>query len=198
VSLQTLKDNPRTGLFTIEFLLSGIAIAVVCWKAPAVLVFTRFGPGDVVKLLTPLFLTALFIERAVEILVSPWRDQEATKLAASVASAKSDPRSTPQTIDGLQQRLTDYRSQTQRIAFGASFVLGLMAAMAGVNALGIFLDAGKLNLLAHWQNLFVHAYDVILTAALLSGGADGIHSLMSAITSFLNATSDKASKAAAA
>jgi len=37
---------------------------------------------------------------------------------------------------------------------------------------------------------------VMLSATLLAGGADGIHSIVNAVTSFFNATADKATKQA--
>jgi hypothetical protein len=63
--------------------------------------------------------------------------------------------------------------------------------MAGVRALGNFVDANKLKDLAFSQSpqyLFFLCVDVALSAALLAGGADGIHSVVNAVTSFFDRT----------
>src|ERR1700691_4510379 len=58
--------------------------------------FARWGglsfsvvPSDLMKLTAPLILTAGFIERAVEVLVSPWRDAEANRLRETVKLAQA-------------------------------------------------------------------------------------------------------------
>jgi hypothetical protein len=61
--------------------------------------------GDFTRLLAPLAFALAVIERAVEILVSPWRDAEANKLervAAAIKSRPSDPGTNAQNAADLQ------------------------------------------------------------------------------------------------
>ncbi|MGB7762243.1 MAG: hypothetical protein WBL61_20585 [Bryobacteraceae bacterium] len=148
---------------------------------------------DLSGLLAPLAFAAAVIERAVEILVSPWRDSEASKLERAVATikAKAADQQNPADLKAASDALDEYRGNTQRYAFAVSLTLSLLVSMAGVRALGNFVDAAKLKdpVFTHGaQYLFFLGVDVALSAALLAGGADGIHSVVNAITSFFDST----------
>ena len=156
---------------------------------------------DVAGLLAPLAVAATFIERAVEILVSPWRDGQATELTKAFNEVKTrpaDPLTNAKNVADLKaasEALDDYRGETQQIAFAVPFSLGLLTSISGVHALGPFVIAAKCagaGFASHHQEVFFLCLDVALSAALLAGGADGIHSVVNAITSFFDATADKA------
>jgi hypothetical protein len=152
---------------------------------------------NLTSLLAPIAFAATVIERAVEILVSPWRDAEANKLEKAVAAIKARPASSDATQNAVDLKtasdaLDEYRGDTQRYAFAVSLTLSVLVSIAGVRSLGPFVDATKLKDVNPAQHLFFLGIDVTLSAALLAGGADGIHSVVNAITSFFNATADKA------
>jgi hypothetical protein len=156
--------------------------------------------SDLAGLLAPLAFAATVVERAVEILVSPWRDAEASKLDKAVAAIKAksvDTATTAQNAEALKtasDALDEYRGDTQRYAFAVSLLLSVLVSIAGVRALGPFVDGVKLKdttITTEAQRMFFLAVDVALSAALLAGGADGIHSVMNAITSFFDNTAAK-------
>jgi hypothetical protein len=155
---------------------------------------------DLSGLLAPLAFAAAVIERAVEILVSPWRDAEASKLERVVATIKArlaDPAANAQNAADLKaasDAVDEYRGDTQRYAFAVSLTLSVLVSMAGVRALGNFVDANKLKDPVFTQSPqypFFLCVDVALSAALLAGGADGIHSVVNAVTSFFDKTAAK-------
>jgi hypothetical protein len=179
-----------------------LALIALGWLRTQALTFSPFGPADVLNRLTPLILTAGFIERSVEVLISPWRDPEANKHATAIATAKAAPEpdnaATVQKIQSVAaatDALSAYTGTTQRYAFLTGLTLGLMAALAGVSAFTPFLANGKetLNALPAAQHALFAGFDIVLTAALLAGGADGLHSVISAFTSFFGATADRVS-----
>ena len=155
---------------------------------------------DLSGLLAPLAFAAAVIERAVEILVSPWRDADASKLEKAVSAIKARP---PDPVANVQNAadlkaasdaIDEYRGYTQRYAFAVSLTLSVLVSMAGGRALGNFVDANKLKdpVFTHGsQYLFFLCVDVALSAALLAGGADGIHSVVNAVTSFFDSTAAK-------
>jgi hypothetical protein len=156
--------------------------------------------SDLAGLLAPLAFAAAVVERAVEILISPWRDTGANKLESELAAIKArpaDPLTNTKNADDLQEasdRLDEYRGDTQRYAFAVSLTLSILLSMAGVRALGPFADAANLKdakITPEAQHMFFLCVDVALSAALLAGGADGIHSVANAVTSFFDATADK-------
>jgi hypothetical protein len=155
---------------------------------------------DLSGLLAPLAFAAAVIERAVEILVSPWRDAEASKLERVVATIRARPADTAANaqnaadLKAASDAIDEYRGDTQRYAFAVSLTLSVLVSMAGVRALGNFVDANKLKDPVFSQSpqyLFFLCVDVALSAALLAGGADGIHSVVNAVTSFFDRTAAK-------
>ena len=144
--------------------------------------------GNILSLLAPVAFLAAVVERAVEILISPWRDGGAGVLEAAVAAA--DAAEKPAAF----QNLTNYRAQTQRYAAAISLTLGILVSLAGIRAIEPFVIAGGLAKLSNQQRTFFLCLDTGLTALLVSGGADGVHSIVNAITTFFDATADKAKK----
>jgi hypothetical protein len=154
---------------------------------------------DLTPKLAPLALAAAFIERAVEIIISPWRDAEANKLQKIVAAINArppDPMGAARSARDLRNasdRLDEYRGETQRIAFAVSMIFSIFVSIAGFRGLEQFVDVQKFqNTIPHPQELLFLCVDVALSALLLSGGADGIHSVVNAMTTFFQSSADKA------
>src|ERR1700722_2590034 len=97
--------------------------------------------ADLTALLAPLAFAAAVIERGVEILVSPWRDAEASKLEKAVVAIKARPVDTAKDqqnaadLGTASDALDDYRGDTQRYAFAVSVTLSVLVSIAGVRAL---------------------------------------------------------------
>lgn len=155
--------------------------------------------SSVASLLSPLLLAAGFIERAVEVVISPWRDPRAGVLQTALNAAQSATPPVPADIAAAQANLNAYKAQTSQYAFTASFLMGLAAAIVGIRALWPFLglassaDFDKLSLQPGQRTTFL-VIDILLSAALLSGGADGIHSVVSAFTNFFSASAQKSAQ----
>jgi hypothetical protein len=151
-------------------------------------------------LLAPIAFAAAIVERGVEVLISPWRDAGANKIQAKIDAIKArpaDPTTATQNATELQaatNELSDYRETTQRFAFAVGLVLSVLVSIAGVRALGSFMATNGFEGHSANQKGFFLSMDVAVTALLLAGGADGLHSIVNAVTSFFNATADKAAK----
>ncbi|HXX18855.1 MAG TPA: hypothetical protein VEJ46_05595 [Candidatus Acidoferrum sp.] len=159
--------------------------------------------ADLPGLLAPVAFAAAVIERAVEILVSPWRDAGASKLQRALDSIKARPAYPASNVqNALDQQnasnaLDDYRGQTQRYAFAVSLILSTLVSIAGVRVLWPFVNQVKFSdktATSLAQQIFFLAVDVLVSAALLAGGADGIHSVVNAVTTFFESTADRTSK----
>jgi len=171
--------------------------------------------STVPTVLAPLILTAMFIERAVEVTISPWRDPGADQKARILKDAKNSTAAV-----ASQQVAADdfvqYKGKTRRYAFAFALLLGTAAAMVGIRALWPFLDDpnGKFVAAAvstvngvttlskaqgnpindpqnHYARTAFIVVDVVLSALLLAGGANGIHSVVTAFTSFFESNSQK-------
>jgi hypothetical protein len=154
-------------------------------------------PHNVLSAMSPLLLTAGFIERAVEVVISPWRDAGAAKLANKVDALRTqNPAPEPTAIAEADSAFQEYKGQTQRYAFGVSLSFSLAAAYVGVRALWPFVEHSSFEKLSGSQQWMFVVVDMVLTAALLAGGADGIHSVINAFTTFFNTTAEKAQQSA--
>jgi hypothetical protein len=153
-------------------------------------------PGEVLNVLSPLILTAGFVERAIEVLISPWRDEGATKLQNALDAAKASVPPDPVKVQVASDELIEYKGTTQRYAFATSLTISLAIGIAGVRTLWPLLDSTKFGSISSSQQNYFLVVDVVLTAALLAGGADGIHSVVEAFTSFFNAGAKRAQQAA--
>jgi hypothetical protein len=143
-----------------------------------------FTLGEFVQVITPLFFVCLLIERALEVFLTSWRGAEAARLE-SAASTPADAGSGA--VDARNDREA-YKSRTQRIAFLAGTSIGVIIAALGVRALELLVDPAVFGALPELQRTLFRMADVLFTGAILGGGADGLHKLVSVFTNFMDAT----------
>ena len=186
-------------------------------QAPLPVDFKPLTPQSFAGLIGWLFAVALFVERAVEVVVMVFRDQQAdlldaaeeiaaracktairraTALAGDNAAAPADKKAATDAAEAARQALATagqnklvYRAETKEIALVVGFAFGLFVSLAGVRALhGLLLDATPAG------NLFAAA-DILVTGAMLAGGSEGIHRLANAFTSFMDGVSARGDQA---
>ncbi len=144
--------------------------------------------------LTPLVLLAGLIERAVEVLITPWRDPGADCRTSKLAIARDQacrPGATGDDHQDLADSLSDlnkYTGKTRQYAYAIALAFSVCAAVAGVRTIWPLLDLDKAGVptfldkagmpiftISAQQLTFVHWFDLVLTALLLAGGAAGLH-----------------------
>jgi hypothetical protein len=177
------------------FLGTLLGFAIFNWKQQWNGLDLTVAPDVLLGKLTPLILASAFIERAVEILISPWRDTQASKLQRAVTAIQARPNdaTTPiqnalnaTDLQAAQEALAEYRGETQRYAFAVGLILSFCAAVAGVRSHWPFLThPDAFEHLTLGQQVFFRNFDVLITTALLAGGADGFHAIISAVMSYL-------------
>ena len=160
--------------------------------------------GTVGTILTSLIFVALLIERAVKVFIAPTsgiakealKSEQATladriKLeqaaldvarnpgvglvpddAAVKAAGEALARSVARDKE-IVDAIAAADRQTQKLALSFSIPMSFLAALAGLRTIGNLMPPGQ----GAQQQLFV-ALDVVLTAGLLAGGADGIHRIL--------------------
>ena len=170
------------------------AIAMLgAWRSDIVR-FVPISGEDVVDLLTPLILIALFIERALEVFVTGWRSLRKDQLSTMVDVAKSSGAG----VAEAETALDDYRRQTQRIAFLSAAAAGAAIAIVGVRVLEPLTDVQLAQKLWRddpggigYQGFGFRLVDIVLTAGLLAGGAEGIHRVMTLFLDFVSTTRER-------
>lgn len=141
-----------------------------------------------------LLLTALFVERASEVVLTSWRAEQSDRLALMLAVAEREhgdvsTQGTGTRVTELRYQLLAYKARTRLLAMRLGLCLGLLAALAGVRALAPLVD---MTALLPLQRGFFHGLDIALTAALVAGGSDGVHKLTEFYRTFLEGQSARA------
>lgn len=166
-------------------LVSGVA---VYFGGPQPIHFKQFSAAEFTQQLSPLMLAALFIERSLEVFITTWRGGGEAELQRSVAKADADAKSDPTKLSDLhsaQDKLSIYKSSTQKVALPAALVIGLLVSALGIRGLGNLLDPNAF--VGHpTQHAWFTVADVFLTGSVLGGGSDVVHSIITAFTGFLN------------
>lgn len=195
------RSLPSVGEGTIA-LGSGIALLVAAIQfMPRYPQLAAFSPDAVTRLpdvLAPLVVISLFLERAVEVIMTAWRAPQTRSLEASLAREMERHNAGAKNANpwAAQGRMAAYRAQSQRMAFFTSVVLALVVSMMGIRAIEMLVQAGTIQGFQDegQRSLFVWV-DIMVTALLLAGGADGIHKVIDAFTTFLDRTKQRVSGA---
>jgi len=159
-------------------------VSVVVWSFDFIR-FSEFTVGQYVRVFSMLFLVALFMERALEVFLTAWRGEGATEILRGIEKLKAISAHREVNEDEIE-RVEDarrtyevYRVKTQRIAFLGSLALGIVISAAGIRALASLVDPEMLGDVEPVQRRLFGLMDVILTGALLGGGTEAIHQLVS-------------------
>lgn len=185
-------DFSITSLRGIAVLLPIAGVILALWLKPVDVNFPELSKENVVGLLTGLVVIALFIERAVEVFLTPWRGTKALKISKKVKYEKAilekqDPDSVSQLSD-TESQLLDFKGRTRTIAFLIALGLGMTISASGVRGLATLMDAKGCSTV-------FKALDVLLTGALLAGGADGLHKIVAVFTSFMEKSAERTKSA---
>jgi hypothetical protein len=210
--MEQKRDRDLFGLLVLAGLGILVALAIVlAWPG----INIKVNYTTVPTVLTPLMLAAMFIERAVEVMISPWRDPGADQRAKVLKDAKTNTAAVAAQRAAADE-YTQYKGETRRYAFAFALLLGTAAAMVGIRALWPFLDDPNGKFVAatiltangvttiskaqgnpindsqnhHARTAFI-VVDVVLSALMLAGGANGIHSIVTAFTSFFDNNTQK-------
>ena len=125
-----------------------------------------------------LYIVALFIERALEVLLKAWRQGEKIRLQEELAKLTGDSKAE------AERELREYKVGTQRRALLTGLTLGILVAVSGIRLLGPIFPFDQS---AEWtfQMAMFQFTDIVITAGLIGGGSATIHELMALIDEFL-------------
>jgi hypothetical protein len=177
------KFRKRISFFYIGvFVLAGITLSAL---QPTPIDTAAFDIDLLLKVMGPLIAISAFMERALEVLVTALRGGESARLEQEAES---------ETDVELKEKFThirdEYQHRSRRIAFVTAVSAGVIISTLGIRSLEPLLVAGAFADVSAWQVGWFRFIDVVITAALLGGGSDGIHKVVKLLTDYL----DEASK----
>ena len=162
-------------------IISVVSVVLVIAFKPGLVTFWPFTLAEFVQLVTPIFLVALLIERVLEVFLTSWRAVGAREVKLMAKAGRA-----------TEENVVDYQSRTQRIAFIAGTAIGIVVSALGVRFLGLFVDPAVFETLSQTQRSAFIVADVLLTGAVLGGGADALHKLVTVFTNFMESTAERA------
>ena len=140
-----------------------------------------------------LILIALFVERGIEIFVELWRGSKKNKKKHTMKILKEkfsgdmENPSYKKDSHELSEKLHFYQAVTMRISLWMSFLFGLIMSISGVRALDPLLSSP----VGGTQEILFRGVDILLTAALISGGSEGLHKIMTVFKRFMEESDRK-------
>ena len=173
--------------------LAVLAIAVIIWVQGDSLgtIKTKQGEAPFLVALTQLgilYIVALFVERALEVLIKAWRQGGRGLLEEGIRSENTDEEKAIK-----ERELERYKAGTQRRALLAGFTLGILVSLSGVRLLGPIFDVSGSGASEFQAAVFQFA-DIVITAGLIAGGSSTIHELMALIDDFLKKSRKRANE----
>ena len=166
------------------FLMLAVGVLVALLE-PGLVRFAPLSVAELTEIITPLIIVSLFMERALEVFVTAWRQAERDQLDLACEAPEIDAGER----DQRRRRAAAHRGETRCVTLLASVTLGVLVSALGLRALEHLVDADMLAALAHWQHVGFMVLDVTITGALLAGGAEGLHKVMAAFTTFMEQSS---------
>lgn len=168
------------------------------WWQPGIAV-AQLSASSLLAHVGILLLTALFVERASEVVLTHWRAESSEMLALSLRVAEEQAQTQGDDAEPrrahwaeLQRQQLNHRARTRILAMRLGLGLGFMVAVAGVRAMAPLCDTADLIASQQW---FFHSLDILLTAALIAGGSDGVHKLAEVYRVFLEGQTARARRA---
>ena len=155
-----------------------------------------------------LFVTALFMERSIEVFLSAWRSKEADlqdlaitdKTNALNKLEETNPQSVDITasrsaLEDLNKKRTEYRIESRGYALWAGLIFGTVIAFIGFRVLEGFVDPDSLTSIkdSYHEKIF-KIVDIVLTGGVIAGGSEGINKLTKVYTSFTQTAAKKMSE----
>jgi hypothetical protein len=152
--------------------------------------FNELTAGSLLGVLLPLFVIAVFLERALEVFIGTWRGIEQSQLEHTVRKARSRRNELRKAGAAADLALAESALATARYAFLAGLAGGIVISAVGVRCL---------YPLVHWDTEFVggqrlvfNLVDIFLTGGLIGGGSEGLHQMISLLLDKTKASREQA------
>jgi hypothetical protein len=153
-----------------------------------------FDIERVFSLLMMLFVVTLFVERAADVIITVWRDPGKTERKAlveagrgAIAAASTRGAVPLPNVMKVQQVVEldaeRFNAGTGRIAGIVTFLMGIAAAVVGFRVMLPLVDQTSFEPLGPLQRGLFYWFDVLITGAVIGGGSEGVHQILSTIIS---------------
>ena len=180
------NGNKNNSIWTPMIFVGAVFAAVVALAASfdiagLVALDYELTSDDYTKILTAMFFIALLVERFIEVTITVSRSKEKNVLRADLEMATEIKDAAKQ--KELRREIIAYRNDTEKQAMKAGLLIGVLLGLAGVQVLGSLFDVTYLQ---GFQKYLFKGMDILLTAALVAGGSNGVKQVTSLFKNFLD------------
>lgn len=190
---------------TLGIIIICILLILAFFFSTTTITFKLDGFKQVYLIVGYMFVTALFMERSIEVFLSAWRSKDAdiqdlaitAKTNALNKSIAIDPASDDVTtltleLETLNNKRTIYRTESRGYALWAGLIFGIIIAFIGFRVLEGFVDPDSLSSIKNsYHEKIFKIVDIVLTGGVIAGGSEGINKLTKVYTSFMQSTAKK-------
>jgi hypothetical protein len=178
----------------------GFMAGGILWVKPSPLPLREHAISQVGSLLGIALVISIFLERAIEVFISVWRNPDAARLDVHLEQFEHLIKETDSPkekwrmrdhLDQLKVTRARYKVDTQTLAMWVSFFSGLLISVAGLRCLETLVVAEKLASLSDKQQFLFRMVDVLLTGGLIAGGSEGLHKISQVYTTFIDTTKQR-------
>lgn len=145
-----------------------------------------------------LVLISLFVERAIEFVLSLWRSAEADYLDRNIETLKEkiaipteesvearvDKVKLTHKLEALEDERVDFKADSRLAALWTGVIIGVFVSLVGVRIMGSVFEAPASSHVFHSRAFII--VDVLLTGLVLAGGSSAIHKIMCLYDSAMN------------
>jgi len=186
--------------FVMPLAIVGLMAGGIIWVRPTPLELRDHAVSQVGSFLGVAFVISIFLERAIEVFISVWRNPDAARLDVQLERLEQllketeSPKEKSQVrahLDQLKITRARYKVDTQTLAMWVSFFSGLLISVAGLRCLETLVVAENLASLSDKQQFLFRMVDVLLTGGLIAGGSEGLHKISQVYTTFIDTTKQR-------
>ncbi|MDF5726457.1 MAG: hypothetical protein PUP92_00070 [Rhizonema sp. PD38] len=143
-------------------------IILAVFLPPKTFNISQSKSDDILHLLTSLLLITIFLERALEVLVSIYRCPKKSELENKSANSESESSS-----ENLE--LQKYKSETKQQVLYVGLFFGILISVLGIRILESFIIPPPQDI---WEVHVFRVIDTFLTGFVIAGGSEGMHQIL--------------------
>jgi hypothetical protein len=186
---QSTNRKRHVGEVIIVLLILGAMIALLYYVKLTGIPFKSFTESNVLAIVTSMFVVAVFMERAIDAILTPIRAPDRQRIERELEDIRKDAEiddSKKKEQKEKERELEVYKLNTAQRAYWLSFFLGLVISFAGVRALAGLVEPMALEGLGDTHRTFFSFVDIVLTGGVIAGGSAAIDKIGRGISSYFN------------
>lgn len=173
-----------------------VVIVIALSNKTSAIAFHETASEKIPVILAYLFLVSMILERAIDVFLSAWRTENASRMDLKISQITADIKGATdkkktmlnRQLKTLQKKRSSYSAKSGVYAQWMGLIFGALISLVGIRVLNHIVSVENLSDI---QQLLFTSVDILITAATLAGGSSAINQIMQLYTGFLSSTLKK-------